>query len=268
MIAAELMQTNFISVDVNDTISSLVGLFRKEKLFDAVILDDGHFAGLVKKRAFLRISQDITAMKVKNLLVKVPKLKPSMPIEEIPVLMDAADAHILPVVEGDKVHGVVCALALLNQLKAAFEGVKIFELLKHALITIEENTPMSKVINCLYQKRIDHLPVVDAHNKLVGIVSITDLITKYCVFPPKKEQQYSGRMHESHPWKQFNATHLPVKNEATPLVYSIRKEDSLVKALAVMVEKSISSVIITESDNPIGIITIKDMLNFYIQHSS
>ncbi len=264
MDASDIIQTRFIKADVEDSISSLIGQFRKEKLTEALAFKNNALQGVVNKRDLLRLRQDISSAKIKGLVVKVPELTPSTPIEKIVSIMESADVHILPVVENKEIKGIVTVFDVLSALRKSFKSIKVFELLKEPLIVLEEETPVSKAINLFKQKRIGHLPIVDKKGKLIGMVSINDLITKYCLFPPKREQREGRRMPESHTWRRINLSHLPIGNEVSNLLFTADKDASLIEIIDVFKEKQISSMIITESrDVPIGIITIKDLLKLY-----
>lgn len=264
MDASDIIQTKFIKADVEDSISSLVGRFRKERLTEALAFKNKILQGVVRKRAFLRLRQDISSTKIKELVVKVPELTLSTPIEKIVSLMTSADVHILPVTKNNEIKGIVTAFDVLSALRKTFKSIKVFELLKEPPIILEEEMPISKAINFFKQKRIDHLPIVDKKGKLIGMVSIIDLITKYYLFPPKREQREGRRMPESHTWRQIDLSHLPIKNEISNLLFTANKDTPLIEIIDTFKEKQISSMIITgDKDVPIGIITIKDLLKLY-----
>ncbi len=263
VVASDIMEGDFITADSEDAVSTLVGKFRKKNITDAVVLTNGHFEGILRKRSFLRLKQNISLMKVKNFITKVPELKPGMAVEEIPALMDSADTHLLPVIEKERVMGVVAASSLLFALKELFRGIKIFELLKEAPIVLDGESEISKAINYFREKRIDHLPVVDENKKLMGVVSVSDLIMKYYIFPPKREQRFGRRLPASHTWKQENLAHLPIKNEISQIIYSADRNDSVINAIGLLKDKKISSLIITDNEEVVGIITLKDLLKLY-----
>lgn len=262
-IASDIIECDFITADSGDAVSTLVGKFRKRKITDAVVLTNGHFEGILRKRAFLRLRQDISIVKVKDFVTKVPELKPETPVEEIPALMDSADTHLLPVVEKGKILGIITASDLLFALKDSFRGIKIFELLKEAPIVLDGQSEISKAINYFREKRIDHLPIIDENKKLIGVVSVSDLLMKYFIFPPKREQRFGRRLPASHTWKQENLAHLPIKNEISPLIFSAGRNDSVIDAIGLLRDKQISSLIITDNEYVVGIITLKDLLKLY-----
>ena len=90
--------------------------------------------------------------------------------------MATADSHILPVIKDGKVLGVVHAMDVLNDIRSAYRGLKCDELASMKIVTINENADLGTAITQFSRKGIDHLPVIDDNGKLVGMLSMSDLI--------------------------------------------------------------------------------------------
>ena len=84
--------------------------------------------------------------------------------------------HHLPVVEGDKIVGIVAERDLL--LAAANFGsadVPVAEIMKHPPICVSEDVPLKEAARLLVVNHIGCLPVMSKTNEMVGIITETDI---------------------------------------------------------------------------------------------
>jgi len=153
--AKDLMQKKYISVDMNDTVSQLIGKLRRARTHAAVVLKNGKYQGVVTKRFLMNSRMEPKKVKVGNITKKrsksksafyVPKLKENTPLQEICRLMATADSHILPVIKDGKVLGVVHAMDVLNDIRSAYRGLKCDELASMKIVTINEHADLGTAI--------------------------------------------------------------------------------------------------------------------------
>ncbi len=133
------------------------------------------------------------------------------------------------------------------------ESVKVASVMTQPVITIkaEEFRNFFIALNLFRQHHIRHLPIIDDHNKLVGIVT------------PESIRQVI-QPHDLLRWRRVDEVMV------TSVIYTF--PDTSVKDLAnLMTEHNVSSVIICQSNVsqsnepliPLGIITEKDIIHFH-----
>lgn len=260
MAVRDVLSSHFVSVDVEDTISILLGKLRTLDELSAVVFQGSKVMGMADKRKFLRTRLDARKMKVKHVVTKVPQLSLDNSELEAARLLNAADVHTLPVMDGSKVVGVVHARDILKSLAPLFQGFRLGDISTSRLFSLDEDEPISKVINRFREKGFDHVPVLDKKGNLIGIVSTTDLLEKYFAHPPKREGGSGRYGPASHPVKEFTFSRLPIKNEMSLLVHTLKPTDPISNALNTMVEEHVSSMVIVEGTKPVAILTLKDLL--------
>lgn len=125
-----------------------------------------------------------------------------------------------------------------GKLGAAF--LKVSELMhtKNEIPLVTENIQMSDVLIEITAKRFGCAGVIDNKEKLIGIITDGDL-----------------RRHMSDDITKKAASEIMTKNPQT-----ITPENLASKALALMQEKSITSLIVTDEQKPVGILHIHDIL--------
>ena len=108
---------------------------------------------------------------------------------------------------------------------------------KSNLICIKGGTTMREAGELMKEKRIRHLPIIDGSDRIVGMLSKTDLtdVAKFADFPAELF--------------------------ATFPVQTLNVDSPLSLAALLMIEKKISSVILCDNNNTaVGIITSEDLL--------
>ena len=91
----------------------------------------------------------------------------------------------LPVLQEDKVIGIITVFDILRFLrKGEFKSImaedvlstRVEEIMKKEVISLNPDRDLSDVLGLLKEKGYGGFPVVDDNNKLLGMVTITDVI--------------------------------------------------------------------------------------------
>lgn len=282
--AHEIMQDDFILADVNDTVAQLIGQMEKHGQREAIVMDGSTYKGMVSKN-WLRSSRiDPAKMKINNLLTHrskskvpffVPKLTPDTELDEIARLLATADIHALPVIitenKKDKVVGVVHAIDVVRALRPAYKGVRASELGTMKLITIGQDEEIGKALNLMNKQKIGHVVVVNQQGKLIGILGLGDILTDVQAFPRTNMHVSKAASHQKGKHTGFGTGEktdllkLPVHNILThvPNCCTAKPTDMVAAVIDDMFEQRVSSAVILDKDAPVGIITIKDILEDY-----
>lgn len=264
MIARNIMKNSFIKVDKNDTISKLIGKFQTSKKQNAVVLDGKNYAGIVSKRKFLKAKLRAYEEKIRHVVMKPAVLKGGESLEKVAALMYTSDVHMLPVMKNNKVLGVVYAIDVLKNLIPSIGEKRVSEVSDGKVVAFDQRMEIRKAMKLMRYKKIDRAPIVNGRNKLMGIISIVDLILKFEMFPGKRLGGKNIARPLSSPGKQKEASSVYVIHDATVDVVTVMMDDRLKTAIRLMSKNNISDVVIVdESYMPAGIVTIKDLLKLF-----
>ncbi len=88
-------------------------------------------------------------------------------------LMEKNDIDGLPVVENGRIAGIITKKDI-----AAKEGQKIRDIMTSELITVNENVEVEEALRMMFDNRIDRLPVIDGEGRLVGLITMSDLMMR------------------------------------------------------------------------------------------
>ncbi|HKL00780.1 MAG TPA: CBS domain-containing protein [Desulfotignum sp.] len=120
-------------------------------------------------------------------------------------------------------------------------SVMLSDIMSYPVVKVHEDTPVEKVVMILRDLGCTGMPVVDADDRLVGVVSRRDL---------KKLRQS----------KQMTA---PVKAFMTRGVITISHDRSAVEVARLMIKHDIGRVPVIKDDKMIGIITRSDVMMYF-----
>ena len=277
--AKDLMRTDYVSVDLKDTISQLLGKLKMGKAHSALVFDGKKYKGIIAKRFLLTSRIHPEKMKVANVILKrskakssffVPTLKPDTNLKEICRLMAAADTHILPVLQKDKVIGVVSSHDVAGAIAENYKKLACQELASMAPVTATPDDEIMKVIQKLVRSGIDHLPIVDEQGRLMGMVTMSDLVEKPQLWdmraqhiPQAASHQQGKRTGYAH-GEKTSMMNLPIRNCMTTKSMCCTSPDTKIpEAVRMMDENNVSNIVLVKNSKPVGILTIKDLLVDY-----
>jgi CBS domain-containing protein len=287
------MSKDFVSIDIEATAAELIGHLEKARTTYALVFDGKKYLGLVTKKWLLTTRVDIDVMKLKNLIKKrnksktpfyVPKLSAGTSLKEIVRLLATSDVRALPVVEHmageknnkfEKTIGVVDSMAVLDAIKQEYSKVPASKLAHSDVISAYEDTEIGKVIKMMSARHISHMPILNKEEKLVGVVSIIDLLEKLLVWGRCRGRHIAKSGSQSQ-WKVTGAgtgeiTSIllaPISNivSAVASVSCCSPNTPTSEVIKHMVKNNRASMILVDKSNkPVGILTVKDILEDFVK---
>ncbi len=267
---SEILSTKFTEFDVGTPLSKVAGAFENQEL-DAVVVTDGdEYRGVVSRRQLASSSNQPSA-KVGSRVQHVPTVQRTEDVREVARLMIGSDAKTLPVLDEDRVVGVVTGDAVLEAVRPFLDAVTVDDAYTAELISATPETTIGKALNLLRDAGIAHLPVVDG-DALVGMVSLYDVI-EFTTRGGTKSQGGSssgfgdrgggGQSRGGFGSREGDADRLldlPVRNLMSDAVVTVERSAPLDGVVETMFEREISSLVVTDDTEPTGIVTKTDVL--------
>lgn len=253
---------NIIRVAPNDNLSSALAKLKTSHDSAFLFNEDNKFVGLVNPYYSLIKSSYPGNAKVEHCAYHPPKIYLDYTLEKTAELLIESKIHYLPIFDRqDNFVGIISARRLMQHLRnLPLFKVKIKDVLKHKakpLSVVFEDDTVQRAINLFKLTKHSKLIVVNKDEKLKGIVTYYDLIS-YLVAPKTAEKRGER---EGNKTKFY---HHKVKNFAKTYVLTLSPEDTLGKAMHLILDKRIGSVVIVDSKRyPVGIITTRDLLRFF-----
>lgn len=91
-----------------------------------------------------------------------------------------SDSHVLPVVDGQQMNGVVTADNLLREVQSYLDAATVEDAYTQELVTVGPRTEFGKALHLLREHRITHLIVVDddAAIRILSLYDVTDIASR------------------------------------------------------------------------------------------
>jgi CBS domain-containing protein len=119
---------------------------------------------------------------VRELMTKKPRtLRPGDTAVEAARLMRDEDAGIAPIVDGDRLVGVVTDRDIAIRVVAEEKdprATKVADAASDNLVTVDPDQDLDEALRLMAQHQVRRLPVVEEDGKLVGILAQADVARK------------------------------------------------------------------------------------------
>jgi CBS domain-containing protein len=117
--------------------------------------------------------------RIRDLMTVLPRtVKVGDSIVDAAKLMRGEDAGIAPIVDGERLVGVVTDRDIAVRVVAAGrdpEATKVEEIFSTTLVTIDPDQELDEALRLMAEHQVRRLPVVEEDGKLVGIVAQADV---------------------------------------------------------------------------------------------
>ncbi len=272
----EIISTEYVEQSPDSRVSKLVGTFDDPSV-KGIIVRGSEYRGVVTRRQ-IATSHRQPEEKLGSLVWHVPRLSPDEDVRKVAQLMLDSDSRILPVFDDGELAGVVTDDGILEAVKPFLDAVDIEDAYSRKLVTVTPDSTFGKALNVLRENRITHLPVVDDAT-VVGILSLYD-VTDFIVRSTQQSQggdaggtdpfggeisSSTGRSRRggfgSREGELARLLDLPVRDVMVAPVRTIRPDDTLETAVEEMFAVDASSLVVTEDERPLGILTKTDVLD-------
>ena len=127
------------------------------------------------------------------------------------------------------------------------ETMKVADIMQAEVRTVTSDTPVSEVVVSLADAQITGMPVVDARNRVIGVVSSTDLINA----------QAEARSAEE---RQLLLEQTPVRDIMTPKPLMIESTAQVQEAARHMLYAEVRRLFVEENGVLVGVISQTDIV--------
>lgn len=260
-----LKENDIIRVSPEDHLSKVLSKLSTSHDAAFVFDENDKYIGIVSPY-FTMIKSSLPAnTKVQHCLTHTAKIYLNYPLSKVCELFIQSKIHYLPVFDkGDKFLGIISARRILSYFKdLSIFKVKVETIINKrwkGLITVFEDDTITQAIHLFKTNKISKLIVINHERKLKGILSYYDLIK--LMVSPKYSSHHGERVNE-----KISLYNYRVKNFAKNYVLTLSKEKHLLEVINLIVNKKIGSVIVVDKERrPLGIITTRDILRFFIDN--
>lgn len=256
--------TKVESYDYREPLSKVLNDINKSGA--VIVTKEGKYYGIADERTLssrhtMKLDPDNQVGKIARI---TPILNKDSDIESAIINFYNTSAKALPYsADGNRVSGVVKRTDMLKAMLSLnlLSSSRVRNAMSTPVIAIDHNATVSQALTAMKEHKVYRLVVVE-NGKLFGILTYKD-IARYGMVS-------SGRM------PKFTAmTGMPnfsnsdkVNDIAERNVQSVEEEHGMNDAIRGFVKNNISSLLVVKSGKPVGVITVRDVLELFVKNAS
>lgn len=209
--------------------------------------------GIVTRLEILSVTSTKSELKVKDIMTQPPLIfDENLDVVLATKQMLSKDEWYVPVVKGEEYQGMlglenIIMWLLYHRSTSDKNTVKVEEVMSRDVVFVKQDDLLTKVWYLMLKHRYGGLPVVNEKNKVVGIITQYDILSK-----GKARIRLES---ESDPLR------IPVKEVMNRPVITVLPKDPIELAGEIMVRRNIGRLVVTdEAKSLIGIIDRADVL--------
>ena len=253
---SDFTTTDLVTVTPDDTIGDALGKMKTHDVHELPVLERKKIVGVVTLRELMRRRNLPPNTKVSTVLQVPPELTPDTLLPEAAEKMISTGFRAIPVAKGKSLAGILSRSDLVRALveTKALEGVVAKDFMTPNPQAVAENDTVEHAVQIMRSLGERSVPVVDKNRHLRGVVGLKDIVELFA--QPKVREQYGDRAGRE------EKIALEVKSVMRYPPLTVGPEADVHRAAELMAKNHVSSVIVTENDEPVGIITSQDLMAF------
>ncbi|MBM3282504.1 MAG: CBS domain-containing protein [Candidatus Diapherotrites archaeon] len=260
---SSLISTDFATILHDAPVSKLMSILKQSEGLPVVVVNGDDYKGLVSNSSLLR-NVDVSKSKISSILHMAPTLTSSHSLDDAIRLMRDADVRALPVVEKQKVVGVVPARALLNALvkSTVFSNVSASQLVSANPLSVSPDDDVGKALQLMRSKNIRKLAVMGERGNIDGILKLEELAGDILLNVDRGSRGAYKKGYGTKSIDQSSAMTVQVKSlmDENPVsMLGSEKASNVLKSLA----SQNNPVVVVQGK---GLITTQDIFNYYLSN--
>lgn len=252
MRVSQIMSSPAIVLDKDVSLADAIDMIKRNEVSRLVVLENGRIVGVMTEKDIVRDLGSVHAYRLPLGKMHVSSVMTPNPITVAPDVMAKRAAELmldhdisgLPVVEGDKLLGVITKLDF-AKVCTGYDDVYVGQVMQASPTTVSPGERVIHVRRLLLEEDLLAAPVMEGR-ELVGIVTMRDILMKLVAFQEVVPDQY----------KSERIRNLLVEDVMTQPATKIRTDEMLPSAAKVMLEKRFSSLpVVNLEDELVGLLT-------------
>lgn len=193
---------------------------------------------------------------------KAPILNQSLSIEKTIHHFFSSSTKVLPYIEGNKITGVVRREMMLRAILSLhlLSNYKTEYAMSSPLVAIEKGSSVAQAKSTMESHKVNKILVLDK-GKLYGLLSYGDIIGEFAKTSERANVEKEGS-------RVKTPANTKVEELSNANVYRIDYSRPIEEAIKSMIELKISSLLVTKSERPVGILTVSDVFEVIVSNAT
>lgn len=139
------------------------------------------------------------------------------------------------------------------------------------VLTVRDDITVEELADFLVENEISGAPVEDAAGKLIGVVSVTDIVEVISEGAKRERNRRNASFYQS--WERdpnlpedldVEDGDIRVREIMTPIVYAVPEEMPISEVAERMIESHLHRLLVTRGEKVVGILSTSDLLGLLV----
>jgi CBS domain-containing protein len=150
------------------------------------------------------------------------------------------------------------------------QAVLVRDVMQTKVVSVRDEMSVEEVAGILTYNQISGAPVLDSHDNVVGVVSLSDLAVQSSHPQIGLPQGKARRGYYRELWPEDEipdgftvenpTSFMKVRDIMTPLVHRVHEDDRVTAAVSLMLDARIHRVLVTNGQTIVGIVSTMDLI--------
>ena len=172
---ADIATDAYAEVAADERLGKVRSMFERDNPKGIIVTDDDGYTGIITQMQLLQSHVQDDA-KAGGLVRSAPQIDRTAGVREVARLLVEGGVKVAPVVEDERLWGIVTADAILTAVLENLAAIDVGDISTTDVVTVQTETPVGRAISFLRENSISRVPVVDEQGRLVGLVTTHDIV--------------------------------------------------------------------------------------------
>lgn len=254
--AKDVMSKELIVASPEDALSDVLAKMRKHDIHEIPIIEKKKLLGIVSYNTLIKRRSLPLTTKAERIMIAPPKVKDTDSIPAVAEMMMSTGSRAIPVASKRKLLGIISRADLIKSIRGmdVLSDVDVSSMMSHSPQCVLETHTIQEARSLMKDLDERSVPVCESSGHLVGVVGVKDLAD---YFARGKESETTGDL-----VGEKEALEVEVRSLMRTPPITVPPEAKLSEAVELMIEKDVSSILVTEDRQPVGIVTQVDIVEF------
>lgn len=254
LLVKDVMSQTAVVTKKGETLSEVISKLKRDHIHEVPVLDGDKPIGLVSYTSFLMRRSVPLSAKVEQVMRPAPKLEEEMPVPAAVEELMSAGVRGAPVVRNQRMVGFMSRTDVIKVLPQvdAIKSKKVSEFMSANPQAVSEKESVRKAQMMMKGLMEKSLPVVDDAGRLVGAVSMSDVMD--VLWSPKANKPANELLGGR------ERPEIAVGSIMSRPPVSVSSMDTLDRVAKVMTDRGVATVFVVEDSKLIGVVGQADLM--------
>jgi CBS domain-containing protein/ribosome-associated translation inhibitor RaiA len=252
--AKDVMSREPVVAAPEDSLSEVLGKMKRHGVHEVPVVERKKLVGIVSYNTLTKRRSLPMSTKVERIMVAPPRIGETDSVPEVAEMMMSTGSRGIPVTSKRKLLGFISRIDLIESVRGMkmLSEVDVSSIMSHSPQCVLETHTLHDARALMKDLDERSVPVCESSGHLIGVVGIRDLAD---YFARERESETRGEV-----VGEKEALEIEVGSLMRTPPITVPPDARLSEAVDLMIEKDVSSILVAENREPVGIVTQVDII--------